>query len=391
MAGGKVLALGNSPEAPAGGLEYPRTYYHWCRDAERGRMSVPAHILKWAMERPMAFLELKFRALMLFWDAREIPNNVNIDIHGKDSSLLQLPVLLPWAVLGTLGLAGFLLRIHRRNACQLALTWMMLAFWGATSAFYILARFRIGFLPLLCCAGGGGILLIIRRLRDFKANGVPLARQSGLAVTCLALLFSCYMVNFACPLYQSYVEPAIQRRLNPNGLNLVFPREFVLYDHGPISTVASLIEVPSQGAVLTKRFFLPDDFRALLSDEAVDRMVRQRLLLLVHGTGRGVPAAVLTFNGTRLPIQPTIQFQYGAKWLVFDFDAPLPSKGTQAIFQIDLGPSASFPKLSFGMDYLRDYGRTSLRVPGIEQETMPAEAVVEWVIPRRRSLPQSGG
>ena len=386
VAGGKVLMLGNSPEAPPGGLEYPRTYYHWGMDEARGRMSVSAHILQWACEKPLAFLELTFRKVLLFWDAREIPNNINIEVQGKESSLLQLPIFLPWSILGTLGLAGLLLAFRRGHLNRLALIWMMIAYWGATSAFYLLARFRVGFLPLLCCAGACAVVTTIRQIQSIRKPSIstPTYRQQRLVVTLFLLLFSLYTVNFAYPLYQSFVEPAVQRHITPNGINLQFPREFVLYDHGPLSTATNFINVPSTGVAVVKRFRLPDDFRDALAEEGVDRVIRQQLLLRIFTTQRGVPAASLTYNGTRLPVLPTIQLQQGVQWLAFDFEAPLPSEGTLAIFTIDLGPSPAVQQFSFGIDDLRNYGRTSLHFFGVEEETIPAEAVVEWIIPRRR-------
>lgn len=384
VAGGKVLVLGNSPEAPAGGLEYPRTYYQWCQDADTGRKSVPAHILQWFREQPFAFLELAFRKMLLFWDATEIPNNINFDVQGKESSLLQAPFLLPWGILGSLGLAGLLLAFRRGHQQPLALIWMMVAYWCATSAFYLLARFRIGFLPLLCCAGADAVTTFIRQFRSSRSAHTSVLRHQRLMVSVFVAFFAIYTVNFAYPIYQNYAEPAIHRRLTPNGINLKFPREFVLYDHGPISTMTSFVDVPSEGIELTKRFRLPDDFREALADDGVDRVVRQRLLLRIFPQQRGVPSASLTYNGTRLPIAPTVQALQGALWLAFDFEAPLPAEGDLAIFTIDLGPSPEVRQVSFGLDNLRDYGRTTLHFYGVEEETVPAEAAVEWVIPRRR-------
>ena len=383
VAGGKVLMLGNSPEAPPGGLEYPRTYYHWGMDEARGHMSVRDHILHWACEKPLVFLELAFRKMLLFWDATEIPNNINFDVQGKESSLLQAPFLLPWGILGSLGLAGLLLAFRRGHQQPLVLIWMMVAYWCATSAFYLLARFRIGFLPLLCCAGAGAVTTLFRQFRSSRSAHTSVLRHQRLMVSVFVAFFAIYTVNFAYPIYQNYAEPAIHRRLTPNGINLKFPHEFVLYDHSPISTMTSFVDVPSEGIELTKRFRLPDDFREALADDGVDRVVRQRLLLHIFPQQRGVPSASLTYNGTRLPIAPTVQALQGALWLAFDFEAPLPAEGDLAIFTIDLGPSPEVRQVSFGLDNLRDYGRTTLHFYGVEEETVPAEAAVEWVIPRR--------
>ena len=55
-----------------------------------------------------------------------------------------------------------------------------------------------------------------------------------------------------------------------------------------------------------------------------------------------------------------------------------------AIFTIDLAPSPAVRNFSFGLDSLRNYGRTSIHAPGFEEETANSEAVIDWIIPRRR-------
>ena len=72
-------------------------------------------ILNWAIRNPLSFIELKFRTLLHFWDAEEIPNNVNIEAHGYPfSGLLSMPLLLEFALFAPFGLAGLLLSLGRK-------------------------------------------------------------------------------------------------------------------------------------------------------------------------------------------------------------------------------------------------------------------------------------
>jgi hypothetical protein len=38
--------------------------------------------LAWAKSEPLAFLELSFRKALLYWDAKEIPNNIAVEYNG---------------------------------------------------------------------------------------------------------------------------------------------------------------------------------------------------------------------------------------------------------------------------------------------------------------------
>ena len=62
-------------------MEYPPAFHLWM--AEAGEISVAEQILRWAEQEPLAFAELQFRKLLLFWDWRDIPNNVALYGEGE--------------------------------------------------------------------------------------------------------------------------------------------------------------------------------------------------------------------------------------------------------------------------------------------------------------------
>ncbi len=368
VAGNKVLSLGNSPEAPAGGLEYPRTYYAWNADEESGKQSVLSHILQWAKEEPAAFLELEVRSLLLFWDHTEIPNNVCIDINGKDSKLLNLPLLLPWGILGALGFAGLLLNSWCLRKTRLAATWMTLAFWGATSAFYLLARFRIGFLPILCIGAAGGIMEVIRRIQTARRHPTQ-QNRNRLAWGGIAVLVAFFVVDIAHDTYCDLVMPAFFRTAKPNGIALEYNDEKVIYDHGPLGFGGTiLLGVPKEGTEITKSFAVPEKY---LSAEPKS----QRLLLRIANSA--IPDgthtnARLALDGKELHATNTIVTDRTIQWIQFDFQAPVTQNPK---FTVSLPPDRLFQSGAIAFDIQRDYQRTLLN-----GEPFPAEATAELIL-----------
>jgi hypothetical protein len=113
------LALGNSPEAPAGGREpdstagmmtYPESYHRMMANTSGiNARSVGRQMWEWFCQDRAAFLELQFRKALLFWDGREIPNNVSLiyDGIGASAVLRYLPIGRNGLIFA-IGAAGFI-------------------------------------------------------------------------------------------------------------------------------------------------------------------------------------------------------------------------------------------------------------------------------------------
>ena len=230
-----VLALGNTPEAPPGGrepglpagpMEYPQAYHIWMSDCEKN--PVWKKILNYLAEEPAAYMELTFRKLLLFWDSREIPNNVSLAGEGTASKILKLTI--PPGIVLTLGLAGMLLLLKKlRKAPYWPLYITVIFYWGATAAFYNLSRFRAPVLPELAIFGGLFVGEIIRRSRKedwkfIKIYGV------------LALALSIFLVFGAYEFYRKCCEKAVLSVVRPQGTTLLLPdKRQVQFYHGPMT------------------------------------------------------------------------------------------------------------------------------------------------------------
>lgn len=256
-----VLALGNSPEAPAGGrnpglpagpMEYPEAYSRMMALAEEG-MSVPAQMFEMMCREPGAFFELQFRKLLLFWDSREIPNNVSLYGEGESSRILRW--LLPGRslVLLPLGLSGLLFAIGRAYRRREVKLWLLLYFvavyWGATALFYILSRFRAPILPLIAVAAGGFAAWFLRRWRL-----APEKRRQLLLYGGGTLVAMFWISSSSYDFYRTHLEASLARCFRPDGVVVSFGGTPYRLDHGPMTFGGwEMIEI-TPGRKLAKRF-----------------------------------------------------------------------------------------------------------------------------------------
>jgi len=249
-----VLALGNTPEAPPGGrdpglpagpMEYPQSYEVWM--AERENVPVFNRILNYFIEEPAAYLELTFRKLLLFWDYREIPNNVSLAGEGTTAAILSLSI--PVGVLLVLGLAGMFIMLKKlRRGAYLALYITVIFYWGATAAFYNLSRFRAPILPVMAVFAGifAALLYSKSQKKDWK-----FIRTYGALAIVGAVFFSCVAFEF----YRNYVECAAIRVVRPQGTHLELPDgRTVWFYHGPRTFGNWQGVETTPGAVLSVKF-----------------------------------------------------------------------------------------------------------------------------------------
>ena len=249
-----VLALGNTPEAPPGGrnaglpagsMEYPQSFHDQMERAAQG-VSLPRQMLEWMSREPGAFFELQFRKLLLFWDGRELPNNVSLYGEGRYSLLLQflLPgrsyVLLACALAGMLLFAPALFRSHLKRRTYLY--GFILIYWGAIAVFYILSRFRAPILPLTAIFAGAFLSALFQRWKKWD-------RQQKFKVVFCGVI-GIFLTAGAYDYYADNLEPAVMRLCRPNGT----PVKDGVLDNGPFTCGAWTPVELKEGTKLTKKF-----------------------------------------------------------------------------------------------------------------------------------------
>ena len=252
-----VLSLGNTPESPPGGreegwgpgpMEYPLTYSVWT--AKDSPVSVPVRIWRWFKREPLAYIELNVRKLLLFWDYREIPNNVSLDFALKQSNYLSYGVF--WTVFILVpALAGIYVLIwhsvKKRDLKVLLLLYFVLAYCAATIAFYVLARFRAPLIPLLAMLGA----IFVNRVWRVCKND-----QRHLYIPyILAVVTSTFICFLAYDTYRLEYEPTVMREVRPDGVRVPLDKGKVMYlDSGP-RTFGGWRTMPFyRGADIAKKF-----------------------------------------------------------------------------------------------------------------------------------------
>jgi len=230
-----VLSLGNTPESPPGGreegwgpgpMEYPPTYEVWA--AKDSTVSVPVRIWRWFIREPLAYIELNYRKLLLFWDHREIPNNVSLDYALKQSRLLSYGLCTVFILIPAL--AGIYILTWRsfkkHDVKMLLLLYLVLSYCLSTIAFYILARFRAPLIPLLAVLGGIFINRVYRVCKNDRRNlYIPYI---------IAFSLSVYICFLAYDTYRYEYEAGIIREVRPDGVQVAMGHDKAMYlDNGP--------------------------------------------------------------------------------------------------------------------------------------------------------------
>ncbi|MBQ4329986.1 MAG: glycosyltransferase family 39 protein [Lentisphaeria bacterium] len=260
-----VLALGNTPEAPAGGrqpgssagaMAYPESYHRMMNNTQgEYARSVPQQMWQWFCDDPAAFLELQFRKALLFWDGREIPNNVSLQYDGIGASyILRYLFIGRNHLIFALGAAGILFFLgdafKKRKTELLMLYGFSAAFYVAVVIFYILSRFKAPVIPFLTIFGGGVLC-------SWYSMFITAPKERRFITGCRIAIFALLGCFFSCAAYNGYrdMEPAINRWLYPDGIVLDMAGPNIQhFDYGPYPFGGWLFSELKSGTVMVKKF-----------------------------------------------------------------------------------------------------------------------------------------
>ncbi|MCK5801591.1 MAG: hypothetical protein KAI66_02105, partial [Lentisphaeria bacterium] len=366
-----VLALGNTSEAPPGGLEYPPSYHEAVRKAnlpDGHAVPVTRQMLHWAWRQPMAFCELKWRTLLLFWSHTEIPNNVNMAGEGRRSVLLRFPAVVPFWLFGSLAIAGMLLLWRRRSPDRLFVYYVTIVYCLSTVLFYMLARFRIPLVPLLCVLAGGGAIQLWGRIRKARSGGE--AARKRLLFSVLALAAGLYVTLKAFETYQTLFEASAMRLCRPSGVVLETPEHIAVFDHGAASMGGlTPLPVPNRGVTVQKTLIIPN------SVSSAKRVTSATLRIpILMEKGSSIQVDLVGLERTASPDSDAFEDGPGYVWL--NIPVAPPKSGGELTFSFTIRPTRG--RISLVIDRFRDYGRTQFSGSHGEMVSIGAESAVEF-------------
>ena len=184
---------------------------------------------------PLLYLEQNFARFAVL-DKMEIPNNIAIVAEGRYSCCFVARCFYGFAA-GQPWPRGTFYVFFRLKYGRSCLVYGFGLLRGYGCLLYA-GPVRICCLPLLCVAGGGGVRLLLVGWGQ-SGQEARMRRQRRL----LLLLLAVFLVNSAYSHYHQFLEPAVLRRLQPDGMVLDLPAGLVIYDHGPL-TVGGTVLMP---------------------------------------------------------------------------------------------------------------------------------------------------
>ncbi len=363
-AAGAVLTLGNTPEAPPGGrepglpagpMEYPRLYQSWM--ATEQEVSIPRRILDWAGREPLAFLEFQARKFLLFFDYREIPNNVSFAGEGTQAGLFKLAVASSGLIilLALAGLVWLLPRAWQKHSLgYFLLSYFIIAYAVAVAAFYNLSRFRAPILPILAVAGAWGLTVFWRKRRQ----GRRIYWRYG-----LALAFGAFFTFAAFDYYRLFLESRVMCLVRPNGVTeRLETGEWMQLDHGP-QTFGQWVGVDLKSGMKLVKNFPP-------LTAAAGPAAEVEITFLASKPGR----LQFSLNGTDRTVEfPAAEFRSGLALKTARFPVVL-----NAGNDLTLAVKSVAGDIAVLADCQRDYGRSKL-----DGEALGAEWVMRLFRPAR--------
>jgi hypothetical protein len=164
----KVFVAGNMPDARGVGWLVSEQGQELLREAGDDWLAVVGGVLAQVLRHPGDWLLVQLQKLHALFASHEIPNNLNLYLWSQSSRVLQTcPVNVH--VIASLFVCGFVLGMRsrpRRGLLYGYLAGVVLTIFP----FYVIARFRLPLLGVLCVFAGFVIEEVLRGLRERRVR-----------------------------------------------------------------------------------------------------------------------------------------------------------------------------------------------------------------------------
>lgn len=164
--------------------------------------------IDFTLHRPLDAIALQIKKLYLFWNAIEIPNNLDFYTFSQYSWLLRVLPISFWIV-GPLGILGMILgwKAHRgRTAIA-----FVLMYCAVMVMFFVCDRYRLPVIPLLCMFAAYALVALVEMIhgREYRKL-VPAA--SVLLLLALFVNSNVYHLGKEEPVHQYYLLGLIKQK-----------------------------------------------------------------------------------------------------------------------------------------------------------------------------------
>ena len=255
---GAALSYGNTPESPptanspefgAGVIAMNPTQRYWLDNIDK--ISITGRIIHFIKQKPLSYIELTFRKFLLFWDYREIPNNVDINTESQLSPSLKYLCFITTAILMVLAIPCILIFLpffptgRRKYLIPLS---FILTYWASISLVKVLARYRAPLIPIMTIYAAGFIYFIF-----FKTINIR-----KILIGIILLSFSIFIVFFSYDMYRYNLESKVIKLVNPNGISVDMGNKTMYLDNGPMIFGSWTPKQLQSDDILTKTFIVND-------------------------------------------------------------------------------------------------------------------------------------
>ncbi|MCH7505007.1 glycosyltransferase family 39 protein [PVC group bacterium] len=162
--GATVFISGNTPDALGWGWEISRQAHALLQQFGDNPIALGKHLLILIYQHPLDWIALQAQKLYRFFNEYEIPNNVNFYLMATFSNALKM-VLVDFRVIAILAIPGLFLSFKRTPHHRLFVCFFLGLFFSIF-IFYILGRFRLPVVGLLCLSAG----FTLERILTYSLN-----------------------------------------------------------------------------------------------------------------------------------------------------------------------------------------------------------------------------